>query len=123
MNAHPTRSRPRNRVFSWPATVLIQPNASSIRLRMRWHGRLGAGVLEQLSGSIEEAETALRDRYLGQFSSLADYMEELTTGCVTIPEPLRNYIDWEAMARDAELNGDVFTIETAFDEVHVVSSR
>ena len=27
------------------------------------------------------------------------------------------------MARDAELNGDVFTIETAFDEVHVFSSR
>ena len=27
---------PRNFVFSWPATVLIQPKASSMRLRMRW---------------------------------------------------------------------------------------
>ncbi len=61
------------------------------------HGKLGAGVLKQFSSSIEEAETVMRDCYLGQFSSLADYMEELTTGCVTIPEPLRNYIDWEAM--------------------------
>ena len=87
------------------------------------HGKLGAGVLEQFSSSIDDAETALRDCYLGQFTSLADYMEELITGCVTIPEPLRNYIDWEAMARDAELNGDVFTIETASDEVHVFSSR
>ena len=34
--AHPTRSRPRNLVRSWPPTVLIQPRASSIRLRMRW---------------------------------------------------------------------------------------
>jgi hypothetical protein len=36
VNAHPTRSRPRNFVFSWLAIVLIQPKASSIRLRMRW---------------------------------------------------------------------------------------
>jgi antirestriction protein len=85
------------------------------------HGKLGAGVLEQFSSSIDEAETAMRDCYLGQFTSLA--MEELTTGCVTIPEPLRYYIDWEAMARDAELNGDVFTVKTAFDEVHVFSNR
>jgi antirestriction protein len=87
------------------------------------HGKLGAGVLKQFSSSIEEAEAVMRDCYLGQFSSLADCMEELTTECVIIPEPPRNYIDWEAMARDAELNGDVFTIETAFDEVHVFSSR
>ena len=36
VKAHPTRSRPRNLVFSCPAMVLIQPKASSIRLRMRW---------------------------------------------------------------------------------------
>lgn len=31
VKAHPKRSRPRNLVLSCPATVLIQPNASSIR--------------------------------------------------------------------------------------------
>jgi hypothetical protein len=31
-----TLGRPRNLVLRRPATVLIQPNASSIRLRMRW---------------------------------------------------------------------------------------
>ena len=36
VKAHPTRSRPRNLVFSCPAIVSIQPKASSIRLRMRW---------------------------------------------------------------------------------------
>lgn len=35
MKAHPTRSRPRNFVLSCPAMVSIQPNASSICLRMR----------------------------------------------------------------------------------------
>ena len=36
VKAQPTRSRPRNLVFSCPPIVFIQPKASSIRLRMRW---------------------------------------------------------------------------------------
>nr|WP_245331689.1 antirestriction protein ArdA [Bradyrhizobium sp. NAS80.1] len=36
---------------------------------------------------------------------------------------MRYYIDWEAMARDAEMNGEFFTIEIAHNEVHVFSSR
>ena len=88
------------------------------------HGALGAGLLEQFVGDIDQAETALQDCYHGQFASLADFMEELTTESgVTIPEALRYYVDWEAMARDAEMSGEFFTVETARDEVHVFSSR
>jgi antirestriction protein len=87
------------------------------------HGALGAGLLEQFSGDIDQAESTLEDCYHGQFASLADYMEELTTESVTIPEALRCYVDWNAMARDAEMGGDLFTIETAHGEVHVFSSR
>ena len=88
------------------------------------HGALGAGLLSEFNGDIDQAETALQDCYHGAFASLADYMEELTTESgVTIPEALRYYIDWEAMARDAEMGGEFFTIETGHDEVHVFSSR
>ncbi|MGS1093255.1 antirestriction protein ArdA [Aquamicrobium terrae] len=87
------------------------------------HGALGAGLLEQFSGDIDQAETALQDCYHGQFDSLAEYVEELTTESVTIPEALRCYVDWEGMARDAEMGGDLFTIETAHGEVHVFSNR
>ena len=87
------------------------------------HGALGAGLLEQFSCDMEQAETALQDCYHGQFASLADYMEELTTESVTIPEALLYYVDWQAMARDAKMGGDLFTIETAHGEVHVFSSR
>lgn len=38
---------------------------------------------------------------------------------MAIPAALRFYIDWEAMARDAEMSGDLFTLTTAFDVVHV----
>ena len=87
------------------------------------HGALGAGLLEQFVGDIDQAESALQDCYHGQFASLADYMEELTAESVTIPEALRYYVDWEAMARDAEMGGEFFTIETARDEVHIFSNR
>ena len=87
------------------------------------HGALGAGLLEQFSGDMDQAESTLEDCYHGQFASLADYMEELITESVTIPEALRYYVDWQAMARDAEIGGDLFTIETADSEVHVFSNR
>lgn len=87
------------------------------------HGALGAGLLEQVGGDMDQAESTLKDCYHGQFASLADYMEELTTESITIPEALRYYVDWEAMARDAEMGGDLFTIETAHGEVHVFSNR
>ncbi len=86
------------------------------------HGALGAGLLEQFVGDMEQAETALQDCYHGQFASLADYMEELTTESVAIPEALRHYVDWQAMARDAEMGGDLFTIETTHGDIHVFSS-
>lgn len=86
------------------------------------HGALGAGLLEQFGGDIDQAELTLQDGYHGQFPKLADYMEELTTESITIPDALRYYIDWDAMARDAEMAGEFFTIETAYGEVHVFSN-
>lgn len=87
------------------------------------HGALGASLLEQFGGDVDQAESTLEDCYHGQFASLADYMEEMTTESVTIPEALRYYVDWDAMARDAEMGSDLFTIETAQGEVHVFSNR
>jgi len=87
------------------------------------HGALGAGLLEQFGGDIDQAEFTFQDCYHGQYPKLADYMEELTSESVTIPDALRYYIDWDAMARDAEMAGEFFTIETAYGEVHVFSNR
>ncbi len=86
------------------------------------HGVLGGAVLDHFCGDMDEASEALSDRYHGKFSSLADYMEELTADTLTIPEQLRYYIDWQAMAHDAELDGDLFTIQTDHDTVHVFSA-
>lgn len=83
------------------------------------HGALGAALLDHCSGDLEEARAALEDRHLGAYASLADYVQEVTEETTTIPQTLRYYIDYQAMARDAEINGDLFTVQTAWDAVHV----
>lgn len=83
------------------------------------NGALGAAVLHHCDDDVNEAREALSDRYLGCHASLADYVQEVTEETTAIPHALRYYIDWQAMARDAEQSGDLFTVETRFDEIHV----
>jgi antirestriction protein len=90
---------------------------------VREHGALGASVLDHFGSDLEAAVGALDDCYHGLFSNVAVCFQELTEETTTIPEGLRHYIDYAAMARDAVLSGEIFTIETAHDEVHVFWSR
>lgn len=85
------------------------------------HGALGGKLIEYF-GDIEEAKEALSDRYHGEYRTLSDFAEELTEETTDIPESLRFYIDYEAMARDLAI-GDVVTIETGFEAVHVFWSH
>lgn len=83
------------------------------------HGALGAELIDHFCGDLDEARGALEDCHLGQYESLAEYVQDITEETTGIPHTLRHYIDWQAMARDCELNGDLFAIQTAHDSVHV----
>lgn len=83
------------------------------------HGEVGAALLDYYSGDLDEAQQAITDRYMGEHASLADFVQEQTEEAISNPQPLRYYVDWQAMARDAELNGELFTVSTACDVVHV----
>lgn len=72
---------------------------------------------------IDEARRIAEEDYCGYYASLADYAQELTEETTDISESLAFYIDYESMGRDMELNGDVFTIETEFQEVRIFWSR
>jgi antirestriction protein len=87
------------------------------------HGNLGAAVASYFGDDLEDARRALDDRYNGCFHSLADFAQDITEQTMTIPDNLIFYIDWQKMARDMEMSGDVVTIETAHDEVHVFWAR
>lgn len=87
------------------------------------HGELGAKLHAHFSGDLEEAKAAFED-YAGEFKSAADFAEDITRECGTeIPKSLEFYIDWEALARDMELNGDIFAIRTGFEAVHIFWQR
>ena len=84
---------------------------------------LGGGVLTHFGGEIGDAEAAFED-YAGEWKSLADFAQDLTEETGTeIPKPLEYYIDWQAMGRDMEMSGDIFTVETGFEEIHVFWAR
>jgi antirestriction protein len=77
----------------------------------------------ELADFIEE-HGALGAKVYSQFGEAADFAEELhdETG-TAIPESLKYYIDWTALARDMALNGEIIVFQTGFDEVHVFWSR
>lgn len=86
-------------------------------------GALGAKVLEHFGQDLEDARKAFED-YRGEYESLAEYAEELTAECgPAVPENLRHYIDYAAMGRDMEINGDVFSVQTGHTEVHIFGGR
>lgn len=79
---------------------------------------IGGHLLSEV-GDLDEARKMAEENYCGCYASLADYAQELTEETTTIPDHLAYYINYEAMGRDMELNGDVVTLETGYNEVHV----
>ena len=82
------------------------------------HGSVFAGLVDHFGGThgLEEAKQYMEEGYQGSFRSLSDYAEGIIQDCYadalrTLPEFIRYHIDFEGIARDMELGGDVFTIE------------
>jgi len=74
-------------------------------------------------GRFDEARAAYED-YSAQYKTAADFAEEMIRETGTeIPASLQYYIDWQALARDMALNGEILVFQTGFDEVHVFWSR
>ncbi|MBT3022055.1 MAG: antirestriction protein ArdA [Candidatus Thiodiazotropha sp. (ex Lucina aurantia)] len=76
-------------------------------------------LLAHFCGDLDEARKAAEDNYNGCYKSVADYAQDLTEQTSEVPKHLEFYIDYERMGGDMEMSGDIFTIETAHDEVHV----
>ena len=83
------------------------------------HGDIASELLNHFGSHLEDAEKAIEENYAGEYKSLADFAEELTEETGDIPTHLAFYIDYERMGRDMDLSGDVYTVETGFEEVHI----
>lgn len=86
------------------------------------HGILGAELINHFGGDLEDAQHAIEENYSGVFDSVAEFAQQLTEDTTEIPDNLRYYIDYEAMARDLEIN-DLLAIEVKYQEVHIFWNR
>jgi antirestriction protein len=82
------------------------------------HGPVFASLVSYLGGtsSIDEARRYMEDGYRGAFDSLEDYAQELIEECYRdvlkgLPDFIRYHIDFDGIAHDMELSGDVFTLK------------
>jgi len=83
------------------------------------HSEFGGEILDHFNGDIEDARKAIEDNYCGCHKSVADYAQELTEETSEIPKHLEFYIDYEKMGNVMEMNGEIYTIETGYQEVHI----
>ncbi len=93
------------------------------------HGPIFAELAAHFGGlcGLEEACRYIEDGYRGEDENLADYVEQLLDDCYGdilkgLPDFIRYHIDFDGIAQDMEMNGDIFTIEIG-RHVHVFDSN
>ena len=83
------------------------------------YGEAASEVLEHF-GDVETATKAYENAYYGEYESLEDYAYEMYQCSLEgVPEHVKLYIDYEAIARDMDLGGEVIVIETGYKEAHI----
>ena len=95
----------------------------NIALLIEEHGALGAELLNHWNNDVNEVQRLFEDGYyLGAWDSVATYAQEITEETTEIPDHLKFYVNYQSMARDMELNGDIFTVELD-GQVHIFANR
>ncbi len=96
---------------------------------MTEYGSVFASLVAYLgdTSSVNEARRYMEEGYQGEFDSLTDYAQELVEECYSdvlkeLPDFIRYHIDYDGIARDMELSGDVFTLECE-GKVHVFNTH
>ncbi len=89
------------------------------------HGEIAAEVIAYVGGldQLDEAREHLDDRFMGTFEDLEEWaigqLEDVLAG---VPQFLHSYIDYQSYGRDAEMSGDIFSLESG-GELHIFSNR
>jgi len=94
------------------------------------HGNIFAELVSHFGGlpcGLDDARRWMEDGYHGCFPSVADYVEEYINDCYgdamkVLPDFIRYHIDFEAIAHDFEISGDILTFEVD-GEVHIFSGN
>jgi len=102
---------------------------AQVAFEITQHGPVFASLVSYLGGvsEVEEARRYMEEGYRGEFSSLTDYAQDLVEDCYAdvlknLPEFIKYHIDYEGIANDMDLGGDVFTFECE-GKVHVFDAH
>ncbi len=87
------------------------------------HGELGAEILSNFHGCLDDAQEAMEDNYHGEHDSELDYATELFDEIYLhdVPKFVQGYIDYESFCRDLFLDGH-YSIRIGH-KVHVFSNH
>lgn len=96
----------------------LKDQGDDAELIAAFHEHRAGSDMEQ--GELDVSASEFAEKFQGSFDSLEEWAEDFHESIGDIPKGslLANYIDWERVARDAELGGDIFTIELD-GKVHV----
>ena len=94
------------------------------------HGEIFAELVShfgELPTGMDDAKRWMNDGYHGPYESVQKYVEDFIDDCYgdvlsKLPDIIKYHIDYEGIARDFELGGDIFTIELN-GETHVFSGN
>ncbi|MEM9103771.1 MAG: antirestriction protein ArdA [Pseudomonadota bacterium] len=79
----------------------------------------GDALLCLFNDDIEQAQNTMENDYCGCYDDAADFAQELTEETTVIPQNIAYYIDYERMANDIEMNGDIITFKASNGGVHI----
>ena len=71
------------------------------------------------NGNDDDSAEQFEDSYAGEWASLEEYAENFVSECYEVPEWCEYYIDYEAMARDWEYGGDIWSATDGYGYYHV----
>lgn len=87
------------------------------------HGALGAELLSHWNNDVDAVKQLFDEGgYLGIWDRVADYAQEIIEASIEIPDLLEGYVDYEAIGRDMELNGEIFTIMLQ-GQIHIFANH
>ncbi len=97
---------------------------SEIALDIKEHGEAYLAYLEYFD--YEPSQEDFKDRYMGEWESVEDYVQDYyeSTGIIDkIDNCLARYIDWSAIARDWEINGDITSVDSDSNSVFIFNNH
>lgn len=81
--------------------------------------KIGAKILGQCEGLLEDAQKVMDEQYEGCYSSLGEYARVILEEELFMPKCLRLFVNYEKVGQRMERQDEMYCIKTDDNQVHV----